>query len=120
MTQDTKHTVFFDSECPICSAEMNTLAEIKNDDVAFVPLCHANLNDAERDAMYQQLHVRTKDGELLQGYDANIYLWQQTKGNNRFKRLATLLSSPPLSWLGRLGYHLWLRYYHARRRKRIS
>lgn len=118
--QGNQATLYFDSECPLCSAEMCKLANVKHDDLALVPINTLDISDTEKQAFYKELHLTTKTGQTLRGYDANIYAWQQTKGNTWYKWLAHVLALPSMSWVGKLGYRLWLVYYQAKRQKRVA
>lgn len=111
-----KDTLYYDSDCPICSAEMAKLERLKTDNLTLQPIKHADVSEIKRADLYRELHVETADGQNLRGYDANIYAWQQT----RYRRIATWFRYPPLSWLGKLGYTIWLRYYQRRRKQRIG
>lgn len=112
-----KDKLYYDSDCPICSAEMDKLCQLKNDDLELIPIKEMHADSVtDPNKLYDELHIQTKDGNWLTGYDANIYAWQQTK----YKPVAILLVKPPLRWFGKIGYKFWLVWYQWQRRKRLK
>lgn len=114
-----KDTLYYDSDCPICSAEMNKLCQLKNDSLELIPInqitqgTRDDMEESEINKLYDELHIRTSEGKWLKGYEANIYAWQKTK----YESIAKWFGKPPLSWFGKLGYKVWLVWYQMKRKK---
>ncbi|WP_434353694.1 DCC1-like thiol-disulfide oxidoreductase family protein [Psychrobacter sp. HD31] len=116
----SKDILYYDSDCPICSAEMDKLCRLKQDSLELIPINQitketaGDIDESEINNLYDELHIRTSDGKWLKGYEANIYAWQQTK----YAPFAKWLGKPPLSWFGKLSYRIWLKWYRWQRNKR--
>lgn len=103
--------LYFDGNCPICLKEINHLKTIANPSLHFMNIHEMGLEEAEREKLLSELHVKTAEGEILTGFIANIRAWQHTK----YRPLITPWRFPPLKWLGNLGYSIWLKYYQYQR-----
>lgn len=114
MPESKKDTLYYDSDCPICSAEMAKLDRVKAESLELVAIKNANIDPDKKEAFYKELHLQKSTGEMIYGYEANLYAWSKTK----YHRLAKAFSMPPLSWMGKLGYAIWLKYYHFRKSRK--
>lgn len=107
-----KNTLFYDDQCPICSAEIARLKTLQDGDLAFIPISQVDAD--KQDTLLKELHLHTADGHWITGLEANVIAWSHT----RYKPFAQILLWPGLRWLAALGYQTWLAVYRFRRRLR--
>lgn len=96
MTADSRFTVYFDGNCPICSREIATYRRLRGGetiDWIDASRCEAAAlsDDLDRAAALQRFHVRGPDGTLMSGAAAFIEIWKRLPA---FSRLARLCSGP--------------------------
>lgn len=95
-SDDTKTTVLYNADCPVCSYEINHYAAYSQRRA--LPIRFDDLNDTARlaewnldaDTAARRLHV-LKDGQLLSGIPAFIALWQEMP---RYRWLARVVGTP--------------------------
>jgi predicted DCC family thiol-disulfide oxidoreductase YuxK len=105
----TRLTVFFDGSCPLCTKEMDTLANFDiHSRIHFVNLNHQvslplGITHA---AAFDTLHVIDTQGQLRTAVDANVLLWE-TVGRKPWLRM---LRWPVVSIFANVGYRLFAKY----------
>ncbi len=95
-SDDTKTTVLYNADCPVCSYEINHYAAYSQHRA--LPIRFDDLNNTARlaewnldaDTAARRLHV-LKDGQLLSGIPAFIALWQEMP---RYRWLARVVGMP--------------------------
>lgn len=104
-------TLYYDGQCPLCDKEVARLRALSGDQLAVCDI--HTVDDAElpsRDELLRSLHLRTADGRLLRGLDANVAAWQHT----RLGFLWRWLRWPWIrAWAGR-AYDAWARWRYRR------
>ena len=74
-------TIFYDSKCPLCVAEMRQLGDLDS----YRRLMMVDIHEPEFDRVYPDidrqaadriLHARFSDGELIYGLDVTYQAWQ--------------------------------------------
>jgi predicted DCC family thiol-disulfide oxidoreductase YuxK len=72
--------LYFDGQCPLCTAEMDRLGKLADSGLVLRDI-HELRDDTLpcRDDMLRTLHLRTAEGELLTGIEANVAAWQHTR-----------------------------------------
>ncbi|WP_157755508.1 thiol-disulfide oxidoreductase DCC family protein [Neomegalonema perideroedes] len=103
-------TVYYDGACPICTTEVRFYrAQAGGEEIDWINLQFASEEDLkglEKDKALSRLHVRDEQGEILEGVPAFAGLME------RLPRLAWLgraMNAPPLSWIMRGLYAVFLR-----------
>ena len=109
-------TLFYDGQCPICSAEITRLEAQVDENIVCVDINTASSTPLDKLALFSQLHLLTADGKLLIGLEANVAAWQHTK----WRGLANMLLWPVIRWFAELAYQGWLLWYQRQRAKRIA
>jgi predicted DCC family thiol-disulfide oxidoreductase YuxK len=104
-------TLYYDGQCPLCTAEMDRLRQLADPSLALVDI--HGLDDTaglpDRAALLERLHLRRADNVLLSGLDANVTAWQHT----RFGFLWAWLRWPLLRPLADAIYNRWAAWrYH--------
>ena len=103
MEQDT---LYYDGACPLCSAEINKLANLSGDGLCLKDI-HA-LDGGEdcppADVLMSRLHLKTAQGQWITGLSANVHAWQHT----RFGCVWRLLELPLIRPVSHYCYELWL------------
>ncbi|NND83343.1 MAG: DUF393 domain-containing protein [Gammaproteobacteria bacterium] len=107
-------TLYFDGQCPICSAEIGRLQSQLDTDLTCVDIHDLDTTPIERERLFSELHLQKADGTWLVGLQANVAAWQHT----RWRSLAQILLWPGVRWVADMGYRLWLRWYQAQRAAR--
>ncbi len=69
----SRQTLYYDGQCPLCTAEINHLRRLKGDELDLIDVhgCGQQGLPSRRE-MLEKLHYRDADGRLLVGLDANI------------------------------------------------
>lgn len=96
MTPDSRCTVYFDGNCPICSREIATYRRSRGSETLVwidASRCEeaALRGDLDRASALQRFHVRGPDGTLIAGAAAFVEIWKRLPA---FSRLARLCSGP--------------------------
>ena len=110
------HTLYFDGNCQICAAEIDSLKQLCNASLTFTDINSLKAGDCEKShqQLLSRLHIKTIDGLWLTGSAANTFAWQQT----RFKTWARCLELPLIRQITALAYEIWLIFYRLRKRFR--
>ncbi len=123
-------TVFFNSECPVCNAEICHYNRLKATETAkgkavpitFTPIIE-NPNALKaygltKADIERRLYALDTNGKLLSGIDAFIQIWQEMP---RYRWLASLAALPPIHFIGAKLYdHIavpLLAWFNARRKQ---
>jgi predicted DCC family thiol-disulfide oxidoreductase YuxK len=110
-------TLYYDGQCPLCTREMARLAALKEDGLRLQDI--HQIDDyrglPDRDTLLRNLHLKTADGELLTGVDANVMAWQGTPYSRLFAWMRWPLVKPVADTLYR-WWALW-RYRRLYRKK---
>lgn len=90
---DTKLTVYYDGDCPVCRREIGVYqARDARGAVEWVNICavpaEALGSDLNADAAMARFHVRTPDGRLVAGAGAFALMWQQIPGFRAWGHIA--------------------------------
>ena len=115
-TNDPRDTLFYDGQCPICSAEIKRLKNEADEHLGFVDITEADDLPLERDQLFSELHMLREDGQWVAGLEANVLAWQHT----RWRWLAGVLLWPGIRFFAQAGYRLWLRWYQRQRANRLQ
>lgn len=94
--RDSRFTVYFDGNCPICSREIATYQRSRGSETIVwidASRCEeaALSGDLVRAAALQRFHVRGPDGTLIAGAAAFVEIWKRLPA---FRRLARICSGP--------------------------
>ncbi|MEH6911537.1 MAG: DUF393 domain-containing protein [Oceanicoccus sp.] len=97
----TTDTLYYDGQCPLCSAEMQKLTRHAGDRLQLVDV---HLLDDEaglpnKQQMLTSLHLKRADGKLLTGLDANVAAWQHTRFGFLFRWLRWPLLRLVADWV---------------------
>jgi predicted DCC family thiol-disulfide oxidoreductase YuxK len=107
-----KDILYFDGNCPLCTAEMGKLRRCADSTLELQDI-HQLGDDPElptRDELLRSLHLRSADGTLVSGLDANVAAWQHT----RFAGLWRVLQWPVVKSLAGHAYQFWARVRYRR------
>jgi predicted DCC family thiol-disulfide oxidoreductase YuxK len=107
-------TLFYDSYCPLCVAEMNELARLDQHTRLLFADIHspdfsARYPDIDAQAADRLLHGRYTDGRMIYGLDVTHQAWALV-GRQRW---LALLRWPVIRWFADLGYHFFARYRYG-------
>lgn len=111
--QNPTDTLYYDGRCPLCTTEMARLGQLCDSGLELRDI-HALAPDPSlpaREALLRTLHLRTADGRLLTGLDANVAAWQHTRLGPLWRWLRWPLVRPLTDGV----YRLWA----ARRYRRL-
>jgi predicted DCC family thiol-disulfide oxidoreductase YuxK len=108
-----KTTVFFNSECPVCSAEICHYDRIKKNEatrghklnISFIPIIDnpdvLRAHGLKKADIERRLYALDSDGTLISGIDAFIKIWSELP---RYRWLSKFTALPPIHFLGALMY----------------
>lgn len=113
-------TVLYDGACPLCRREIGIyrgLRPLRPDS----PVCFADVSDTAlelpadttREQLLARFHVRSRDGQLLNGAQAFLALWAALPG---WRWLALVGRLPGATWVMERSYRLFLRWRPALQR----
>jgi len=76
----TRQTLYYDGACPLCRAEIGRLRGVAGEAIDLLDVHELTHTEdlPSRQALLKRLHLRTADGRLLIGLDANVAAWQVT------------------------------------------
>ena len=105
------NVLFYDGQCPLCSAEMKRLRKMADNELELrdVHVCHEESMPA-RDAMLRSLHLQTADGRWITGVDANVAAWQHTRVGLMWRCLQWPLIRPLVT----RAYERWAQWRYKR------
>jgi predicted DCC family thiol-disulfide oxidoreductase YuxK len=111
-TKMRRDTLYFDGQCPLCSAEVAKLEKLATDKLLLRDIHSVQPGEALPDKieLLSTLHLQRANGDMLVGLEANIAAWQHT----RWGVIFSWLSLPPFSWLGGRVYNLWAQRRYSR------
>ncbi len=110
-----KDTLYYDGECPICSAEIKRLAEHTDERIELIDINRAEHLPVDKNRLFSELHLFRSNGDVLIGLDANVAAWKHTK----WAKVASILQWPVVHWFARQVYSVWLWWYQHQRTKRL-
>ena len=100
-------TVWYDGDCPICSAEIGLMRRLDRGSVIdFVDLSLPGGCPTDRAARLARLHAQPRGGRMVSGAAAFVAMWRVLP---RLRPLATLASPPPILWLLERAYLVFLK-----------
>lgn len=100
-------TVWFDGECPICTAEIQLIRHLdRAAAIEFVDLTIPGACPSDKAARLSRLHAQPSGGPMVSGAAAFVAMWRVLP-NTRL--LAAAASNPPALWLLERAYRLFLR-----------
>ena len=104
-----KDVLYFDGQCPLCTAEMDRLRNVADSGLLLHDI-HELPDDSlpSRDDLLRTLHLRTAEGQLLTGIDANVAAWQHTRMGRYWHWLRWPLVRPIADKI--YGRWAWWRY----------
>jgi predicted DCC family thiol-disulfide oxidoreductase YuxK len=109
----TQHTLYYDGACPLCRTEIDRLRVVAGESIDLVDV-HEMVQTTglpSRQALLKKLHLRTADGRLLVGLDANVAAWQVT----RYGWLFRWLRWPGIRRVADRVYDYWAEVRYRRR-----
>ncbi|WP_439102168.1 thiol-disulfide oxidoreductase DCC family protein [Congregibacter sp.] len=123
----SKDTLFYDGQCPLCASEIAQLRKTRGDSLQIVDIHELgdgqillqNSREAsgpgeevvpDKDQLLRVLHLRRADGVWLQSADANVAAWEGT----RHGRMLSILRWPGVRHAVDLVYTLWARWRYRR------
>lgn len=115
---DNKHaanppaTLYYDGHCSLCNREMARLAALKDDGLRLQDIHSITDFDAlpDKDTLLRNLHLKTAQGRILTGVDANVAAWQAT----RYGRLFRWMRWPLIRPLADAVYRIWALWRYRR------
>ncbi len=107
-----KDRLYYDDQCPICTAEMRKLDRLQDGNLQLVPISSLEPNPARPDqrSLLAVLHLERADGRWLTGVDANVAAWQHTA----YGWLWRPLRWPVLRQVADWAYRVWLAWRQRR------
>ena len=100
-------TVWYDGDCPICTAEIGLMRRLdSNSVIEFVDLSLPGGCPTDRAARLARLHAQPRGGALVSGAAAFVAMWRVLPG---LRLLAALASPPPVQWLLERAYLAFLK-----------
>jgi predicted DCC family thiol-disulfide oxidoreductase YuxK len=103
-------TLYYDGQCSLCAAEIDSLRRERGAQLALVDIHSLQTPVEERDSLLRTLHLRRADGSWLRGADANVAAWEGTPK----ARLLGVLRWPFLRHVVDLGYRAWAAWRYRR------
>jgi len=109
----TQQTLYYDGACPLCRTEIDRLRDAAGDVIELIDVHQmTQTNDLpSKQALLKQLHLRTADGRLLVGLDANVAAWQVTSYGWLFRWLRW----PGVRLVSDKVYNYWAEVRYRRR-----
>lgn len=107
-----KDRLYYDDQCPICTAEMRKLDRLQRGRLELVPISTLEPNPVRpnKQSLLAELHLERADGRWLTGVDANVAAWQHTAYGSLWRPLRW----PVLRQCADLAYRLWLAWRQRR------
>jgi predicted DCC family thiol-disulfide oxidoreductase YuxK len=107
----------YDGSCPLCTKDIELYRKLE----PLQPMAWVDVSDpaqalppgASQQQLMQRFHVRTAQGELLDGAAAFVHLWAQLPG---WRHLATLSRCPGALTVMNVTYAVFLRWRPAMQR----
>lgn len=113
-TSNQSLTLFYDSYCPLCAAEMDQLRRLDTQArLRFEDIHGADFSQRYPDidplAADRILHARYADGRMIYGLDVTHQAWALV-GKQRW---LAVLRWPVIRWFADIGYRLFARYRYG-------
>jgi predicted DCC family thiol-disulfide oxidoreductase YuxK len=108
---DSRATLYYDGRCPLCMKEMARLDQLKSEELQLADI--HELEDPslpDKDTLLRNLHLRTTNGEILIGVDANVAAWDFTPHGRWFQWLRWPLLRPVTDRV----YRYWAEWRYRR------
>lgn len=100
-------TVWYDGDCPICSAEIALMRRIdRTEALEFVDLSLPGACPTEHTARLARFHAQARGEPMVSGAAAFVAMWRVLPG---LRFLAAVASFPPCLWALERAYLLFLR-----------
>lgn len=114
-----KIKIFVDGDCIVCDMEIAHYKRIAPDKFDLVDISDERFDakkfDLTKEAVMENMHLLTAEGQLLVGVDAFIHIWQQIP---RYNLAARLVARQPIKCLAKIGYKLFTKVRPFLPRKR--
>ena len=96
--------LFYDGNCPLCSAEMARLERIKDNELVLQDIHQLDQEElpAPREQLLKLLHL-DRNGQMITGIDANVAAWEHT----RYGALWKILTWPLIKPIASAAYSWW-------------
>jgi len=106
-------TIFYDGNCPLCSAEMDQLRRLDRQNQLILEDIHQNdfkehfpyIDPVQADKI---LHGQLQNGEIIKGLDVTCLAWE-TVGKHKWMQA---LRWPVIRFFADYGYLFFARYRH--------
>ncbi|MEO0881343.1 MAG: DUF393 domain-containing protein [Pseudomonadota bacterium] len=108
MTDNHLFTVYYDGSCPLCVREIGFYRKLRGADAIEwqdVSTGLLNEDDLSCEAAMARFHVRTRDGQLIDGGRAFVALWRQLPA---FRIIGVVCSFPFFRWIIDRAYNAFL------------
>ena len=104
-------TMYYDGECHLCSREVDHYRKVdRTKQLAFVDISSPDFDAVavglDPQAVVGSLHVRTAEGQVVDGVDAFIAIW---KSLPQYNWLARIVEKQPVHRLAEFGYAIFAR-----------
>ena len=105
-------TLYYDGQCPLCSAEMDKLKQHADSKLEFVDIHSMTGEDSlpSKQILLGNLHLKQDSGSFLIGLEANVAAWQHT----RFGIFFRWLRWPVLRSIADSVYNHWAKLRYRR------
>ena len=117
--------VFYDGQCPLCSAEIDHYRRIdKSSEIQWLDLHHNTASLAEYDIGFDQamgelhavIYAADKSGTIVTGVDSFLEIWKRL---DRYRWLSHLVGWRPVKYLTEYAYKVFARGRFNRRKARM-
>jgi predicted DCC family thiol-disulfide oxidoreductase YuxK len=108
----SSETLYYDGQCPLCSAEIDKLKQHTDSKLEFVDIHSLTEEDSlpPKQVLLGNLHLKQDSGNFLIGLEANVAAWQHT----RFGILFRWLRWPVLRSIADSVYNHWAKLRYRR------
>ena len=97
---DCKPTLYYDGQCPLCSAEIRRLSTLGDGSLRVQDIHGLENTDTlpDRKTLLRTLHLKQTDGQFVTGLEANVAAWQYTRLGFLFRWLLWWPFRPVAQW----------------------
>ena len=114
-----KVRVFYDGNCIVCDLEVSHYSRIHPEIFELVdissPSFGASNYGLDTQAVNENMHIQTEDGEIKVGVDAFAYIWSKIP---RYSIAARLIRLPGVYSLAQVGYWIFAKNRHLLPKKK--
>ena len=103
-------TLYYDGQCPLCSAEMSRLSAHISASLKLVDIHQVEMDEPTKHRMLKVLHLETADGTFKTGIEANIAAWEHTRWGVAWRWLRL----PVIRWFAGIVYNAWAENRYSR------